>query len=180
MDKRKTDILSVLLIAIISIFFFSVFIKDDFSAYRLLRHERYFLKDAIKRYTNVVETHKNKIRDIVILENYLKEQKLFLLKEDKVAYFLNYVSSHADRNKVEIIFVEPGEIEQYDLFAKTLFTAEFRGRFPNVYNFIYRIEDDWRGVKVEKLSINKDSGDNKVNVRLKLSVISIEKYIEKT
>ncbi len=165
---------------IVFVVFYTALLKDDFSAYRSLRNKRYFLEEAISRDKYAIEAHKNKIADVLNLEKEIRENRPFLLKEGKVPYFLNYVSSLASRHKVVIISIEPGGTVANNLLTRTMFTAELKGGFPYVYNFLYYLEDDWRGVKIETLSIDKNHEDISVDIKLTLAVLSIGGFPEKT
>ena len=178
-DTKKIDIISVLAIVIVSGVFYSIFLKDDFSAYKTLRDKRSFLNEAITRDRHTIDTHKNKAADILSLEKEINENKLVFLKEEKQPYFINYASSLARQYRIGILSIEPGETVISDLVSKTTFTAGLRGRFPNMYNFLYHLEDDWKGVKVEALTMDKNPEDRSVSVRLTLAVLSIDGYQEK-
>ena len=178
-DTKKIDIISVLAIVIVSGVFYSIFLKDDFSAYKTLRDKRSSLNEAITRDRHTIDTHKNKAADILSLEKEINENKLVFLKEEKQPYFINYASSLARQYRIGILSIEPGETVISDLVSKTTFTAELRGRFPNMYNFLYHLEDDWKGVKVEALTMDKNPEDRSVSVRLTLAVLSIDGYQEK-
>lgn len=174
MNKRKTDILSVLAIATFLGAFYSLFLSDDIATYRSLRHKRSSIREAIQRDTSTLEREKRKMFDVLNLEEELKGHRLFLLKGDTVPYFLTYVSSLARRYRVEILSIEPGGAVDGELFTRTTFTAELKGGFPYVYNLLYHLEEDWRGIKLETLSIDKDAAGNSVNVKLTVAVLSIE------
>ena len=75
-DTKKIDIISVLAIVIVSGVFYSIFLKDDFSAYKTLRDKRSFLNEAITRDRHTIDTHKNKAADILSLEKKIKKKKL--------------------------------------------------------------------------------------------------------
>ncbi len=180
LDKRKIDIISIIITVSVFIIFFTLFLKDDFSAHHLLRDKRSSLKEAISRDQYAIEAHKNKAADVSTLEKEILEDKQFLLKEDNIPYFLNYVSSLARRHQVVIISIEPGQTVDNNRLTKTTFTAELKGGFPYVYNFLYHLEDDWRGVKIEALSIDKNREDSRVDVKLTLAVLSIDGFPEKT
>ena len=178
-DTKKIDIISVLAIVIVSGVFYSIFLKDDFSAYKTLRDKRSSLNEAISKDRDTIDTHKNKAADILNLEKEINENKLVFLKEEKQPYFINYTSSLARQYRIGILSIEPGETVISDLVSKTTFTAGLRGRFPNMYNFLYHLEDDWKGVKVEALTMDKNPEDRSVSVRLTLAVLSIDGYQEK-
>lgn len=174
MNKRKTDIISVLVIVTFLGAFYSLLLSDDILTYRSLRHKSSSIQEAIKRDRSTLETEKRKMLNVLNLEKEMEGHRLFLLKGDSVPYFLNYVSSLARRYRVEILSIEPGGTVDGELFTRTTFTAELRGGFPYVYNFLYHLEEDWRGIKMETLSIDKNTEDNSVNVKLTLAVLSIE------
>lgn len=174
MDKRKTDIISVLAIAALLVVFYALFLKDDISTYRSLRQKRSHIQEAINRDTSTLSIEKKKMLNVLNLEKEVKGHRLFLLKENSVPYFLNYVSSLARLYRIEILSIEPGGTVDGELFTRTAFTAELRGGFPYVYNFLYHLEEDWRGVKLETLSIDKGAEGSSVHVKLTLAVLSIE------
>ena len=178
-DTKKIDIISVLAIVIVSGVFYSIFLKDDFSACKTLRDKRASLNEAITRDRNTIDAHKNKAADILRLEKEISENKLFFIKEEKVPYFINYASSLARQYRIGILSIEPGETLINDSVSKATFMAELRGRFPNMYNFLYHLEDDWKGVKVETITMDKNPEDRSVSVRLTLAVLSVDGYQEK-
>lgn len=180
MDKKKIDIIAILSIVIICVIFYTVFLKDDLFAYRPLNQKRSSLEEAINRERITVEHRKDKETYVQNLQQEIKGHKLLLLKEDKIPYFLNYISSLANQDKVAILSIEPGETIAEDIFTKTTFTTELKGGFPYIYNFLYHIENDWGGVKVVTLSIDKNPDDNSLKVRLSLAVLSISGFEEKT
>ena len=180
MAKRKIDIIAICSIVILGVIFYTVFLKDDIFAYRPLSQKRTSLEEAIIRDRITVEHRKDKETHVQNLEKEIRENKLLFLKEEKTPYFLNYISSLASRDKVAILSIEPGETLSEDLVTKTMFTAEIKGGFPYIYTFLYHLEDNWRGVKVETLSINKNPEDNSIDIRLKLAVLSISGFEEKT
>ncbi len=173
MDRRKINIISILAISGLFVISYSTFLKDDLSTFLSLRHKRSSLKEEIKRDTYTVITAKNKITEVLSLEQELKEHQLLLTREERIPYFLNYISSLARQNKVEIISIEPRETVEDSLLTKAAFAAEIRGGFPSIYNFLYHLEEDWKGVKIETLSIARGPDNNNVNVRLALLVLSI-------
>lgn len=173
MDKKKIDIIAILSLAVIFVLFYSLFLKDDIFLYRSLSIQRASLKSAIIRDLALIEAHKSKQSEIMALEEEIKWNIEMLQKENAVPYFLNYTSSLAGRYRVELLSVEPGEVLEGDLFTKSIFTTTLSGGFSNIYNFMYHLEDDWKGVKVERLTMDKNPGDNRINVRLTLAVLSI-------
>ncbi|OGW41697.1 MAG: hypothetical protein A2132_02480 [Nitrospirae bacterium RBG_16_43_11] len=60
-----------------------------------------------------------------------------------------------------------------DLFTKSMYTTSLTGGFYDVYNFLYRIEEDWKGVKIERVVMDKDSEDSRIHVMLTVAVLSI-------
>lgn len=179
MDRRKINIISILAISGLFVISYSTFLKDDLSTFLSLRNKRSSLKEAINRDTYTVTTSKNKITEVLSLEQELKEHQLLLTKEERVPYFINYISSLARQNKVEIISIEPRETIEDSLLTKTVFAAEIRGGFPSFYNFLYHLEEDWKGVKVETLSIARGPENNSINIRLGLLILSIDGNREK-
>lgn len=179
MDKKKVDIIAIFTIVTIFAIFSFASLKNDIAAYRSLRHKRSSLKDEIRRDTYTIGLKKKRIVEVLNLEKEITEQKQFLLANDGIPDFLNYISSLARRHKVEIVSIEPGETMDVDLLTKTIFTAELRGGFSNIYNFLFHLEDDWRGVKVEELSIESSPEERDINIRMTLAVLSINGAKEK-
>lgn len=179
MDKRKIDIISILSITAIFIIFYSIFLSDNISRYRLLRQQKVSLEDAISR-GELIGTLEEEEANVIALGNEIRENEKFLKVENRTSYFLNYISSLARQHKIEIISVEPGETVAEDLLTRTKFTAVLRGRFLDTYNFLYFLENNWRAVKVEALSVDKTSQDRSLNIRLTLALLSIEGYKERT
>src|SRR3990170_6492441 len=177
MDKRKIDIISIIAIVISIILSIIILLKDDISDFRLMKNKRYSLKEDIRKNSITLEREKNKAAS-VLMEKEVKGQNLFITKDKLVPYFINYVSILARRHRVEIVSLEPGSSIGDNTIRKTSFTAEITGGFPNAYNFLYHLEDDWRGVKIDSLLIDKDPENNSVNVRLKLIVLSLDKNKE--
>ena len=178
MDKRKTDIISIIAIVISIILSIIILLKDDISDYRLMKNKRYSLKEDIRKNSITLEREKNKAAGVLDMEKEVKGQNLFITKDKLVPYLINYVSILARRHRVEIVSLEPGSSIGDNTIRKTSFTAEITGGFPNAYNFLYHLEDDWRGVKIDSLLIDKDPENNSVNVRLKLIVLSLDKNKE--
>ncbi|MBI5756387.1 MAG: hypothetical protein HZA12_05620 [Nitrospirae bacterium] len=173
MDKKKIDIIAIISIGAIFVLFYSLFLKDDIFLYRSLSSQRASLKSAVIRDLALIEAHKGRQSEIMALEKEIKGNMDMLQKENAVPYFLNYLSSLAGRYRVGLLSIEPGEVLEGGLFTKSIFTTTMSGGFFNIYNFLYHLEDDWQGVKVERLTIDKNPGDNKVDVRLTLAVLSI-------
>lgn len=178
-DAKTVDIISILVIVIVFGTFYIIFLKDDFAAYATLREKRYSLDESITRDRHTIETSNIKAANILTLEKDISEHKLLFLKEDKVPYFINYASSLARQYRIGILSIEPGETVGGDLVSKTTFAAQLRGGFPNMYNFLYHLEEDWKGVKIETLTMDKNPEDRTISVRLTLGIISIEGYQEK-
>ncbi len=177
MDKRKIDIISIIAIAVSIVLSVIILLKDDISDFRLMKNKRYSLKEDIRKNSITLEREKNKAAS-VLMEKEVKGQNLFITKDKLVPYFVNYVSTLARRHRVEIVSLEPGSSMSDNTIRKSSFTAEIAGGFPNAYNFLYHLEDDWRGVKIDSLSIGKDPENGNVNVRLKLIILSLDKNEE--
>lgn len=173
MDKRKIDIISILAIIIACVLFYTAFLGKDFATFRSLRQDRYSIKGEINNDKYTLEILRNKKSEAINLESEITKHRLVYLKKDNVPYFLNYVSSLANRDNVMILLIEPGETVSEDIFTKTSYTAELKGGFSNIYDFLYHLEDDWRGVKIESMSLDKNTDDNSMNLRLLLSVYTI-------
>ena len=177
MDKRKIDIISIIAIAVSIVLSVIILLKDDISDFRLMKNKRYSLKEDIRKNSITLEREKNKAAS-VLMEKEVKGQNLFITKDKLVPYFINYVSKLARRHRLEIVSLEPGSSMGDNTTGKSSFTAEISGGFPNAYNFLYHLEDDWRGVKIDSLSIDKDPESGNVNVRLKLIILSLDKNEE--
>jgi len=174
MKKRKIDIISLLVMSALLVVSYFSFLSDDISLYRSSRQKRSSIYEAIKRDASTVEREKKKMLDVLNLEKEIEGHRLFLPKEDSVPYFLDYFSSLARRYKVEILSIRPEGTVDGELFSRTTFTTELSGGFPNIYNFLYHLEEDWRGVKMETLSLTRDTEERSIKVKLTVAVLSIE------
>ena len=171
MDKRKIDIISIILSIII-------LLKDDISDYRLMTNKRYSLEEDIRKNSITLEREKNKAAGVLDINKEVKVQNLLITKDKLVPYFINYISILARRHRVEIVSLEPVSSMGDNETRKSSFTAEISGGFPDAYDFLYHLEDDWRGVKIASLSIDKDPENGNVNIRLKLIILSLDKNEE--
>ena len=178
MDKRKIDLISIIAIGISIILSIIILLKDDISDYRLMKNKRYSLEEDIRKNSITLEREKNKAAGVLDINKEVKVQNLLITKDKLVPYFINYISILARRHRVEIVSLEPGSSMGDNTTGKSSFTAEISGGFPNAYNFLYHLEDDWRGVKIASLSIDKDPENGNVNIRLKLIILSLDKNEE--
>lgn len=174
MDKRKTDLISIIAIAVSVILAVIILLRDDISDYRLIINKRHSLKEDIRKSSISLEREKSKAAVTLEIEKDAKGQDLFIAEEKVVPYFINYVSILSRRHRVEIVSLEPGSSMSDNKTRVNSFTAEISGGFPDAYDFLYHLEDDWRGVKIDSLSIDRDPENNSVNVRLKLIVLSLD------
>ena len=178
MDKRKIDLISIIAIGISIILSIIILLRDDISDYRLMSNKRYSLEEDIRKNSITLEREKNKAAGVPDMEKEVKGQDLFITEGKVVPYFINYVSVLARRNRVEIVSLEPGSSIGDKITRKSSFTADISGGFPDAYDFLYHLEDDWRGVKIDSLSIDRDPENNSVNVRLILIVLSLDRNEE--
>jgi len=175
MDKRKIDLISIIAIGISIILSIIILLKDDISDYRLMKNKRYSLEEDIRKNSITLEREKNKAAGVLDMNKEVKGQNLFITEGKVVPYFINYISILARRHRVEIVSLEPVSSMGDNATRKSSFTAEISGGFPDAYDFLYHLEDDWRGVKIDSLSIERDPANNSVNVRLKLIVLSLDR-----
>ena len=175
MDKRKIDLISIIAITISIILSIIILLRDDISDHRLMTNKRYSLEEDIRKNSITLEREKNKAAGVPDMEKEVKGQDLFITEGKVVPYFINYISILARRHRVEIVSLEPGSSIGDSTTRKSSFTAEISGGFPNAYDFLYHLEDDWRGVKIDSLSIDRDQEDNSVNIRLRLIVLSLDR-----
>lgn len=175
MDKRKIDLISIIAIAISIILSVIILLRDDISDYRLMTNKRYSLEEDIRKHSITLERERNRAAGVLDMDKEVKGQNLFISEGKVVPYFINYVSVLARRNRVEIVSLEPGSSIGDKITRKSSFNAEISGGFHNAYDFLYHLEDDWRGVKIDSLSIDRDPENNSVNVRLKLIVLSLDR-----
>ena len=173
LDKKRLDLISISVIVILFVLFFSMFLKDDISMHISIRKSLSTLKSSAEGNVLLLEEQKNRASDITALEKEIIDYKNIFQAANKTPYFLNYMTAIARRHRVEVASVEPGEVIKGDLFTKSMYTTSLTGGFYDVYNFLYRIEEDWKGVKIERVVMDKDSEDSRIHVMLTVAVLSI-------
>src|SRR3989304_3305404 len=151
LNRNILDLISISAILVLSLFIFSFFLKDDISTYFSLKQKHSSLRLSAER-----NDYKNNFK-----------------ADNKTSYFLNYITAIARRHRIEISTVEPGEVIKGDAFTRSMYTTILSGGFYDVYNYLYRIEEDWKAVKIERVVMDKNSDDSKIQVVLTVAVLSI-------
>ena len=121
----------------------------------------------------MLEVQKKNISDIAALEKEMNDYKELFKAENKTSDVLNYITAIARRHRIEVSTVEPGEVIKGDAFTRSMYTTILSGGFYDVYNYLYRIEEDWKAVKIERVVMDKNSDDSKIQVILTMAVLSI-------
>lgn len=173
LDKKLLDLLSISAILILFVLFYSVFLKDDIATHASLKKRLLTLKSSTEKSALLMEAQKNRASDIEALEKEITDYKNIFQAANKTAYLLNYMTTLARRHRVEVASVEPGEVIKGDSFTKSMYTTSITGGFYDIHNFLYRIEEDWKAVKIERVVMDKDIEDSRIHVMLTVAVLSI-------
>lgn len=172
-NKRILDLISISAILAISLFFFSVFLKDDISVYISLKQRLSVLRSPAEMNHSLSGDPKKKSSDIAALELEVNDYGKVFRTENKTPDFLNYITAIGRRYRIEIASVEPGDVIKGDTVTKRIYTTILSGGFYDVYNYLYRIEEDWKAVKIEHVVMDKNRDDSKIQVVLTVAVLSI-------
>jgi len=173
LNRNILDLISISAILVLSLFIFSFFLKDDISTYFSLKQKHSSLRISAERNASMLEDQKKKASDIAAMEMEMNDYKNKFKAENKTSYFLNYITAIARRHRIEISTVEPGEVIKGDAFTRSIYTTILSGGFYDVYNYLYRIEEDWKAVKIERVVMDKNSDDSKIQVVLTVAGLSI-------
>lgn len=173
LDKKILDIISISTILILFVLIYSVFLKDDISTHISLKKRLSSLRSSSEKSALLLKEQKNRAYDIAALEKEITDYRNIFQAGNKTPYFLNYMTVIARRYRVEVASVEPGDVIKGDSFTKSMYTTSLSGGFYDVYNFLYRIEEDWKAVKIERVVMDKNSDDSKIQVILTVAVLSI-------
>lgn len=176
MEKRKIDIIGIISVVVIIIIFSFVFIRKDISTYyHLLQKKELVEKDIEKKRHEIVAkktgVHSGETEDI-------KERLLILPRKKIVPFFLNYLSFLSVKHNLSITSINPGNIVEDGLFIRARFDTEVAGQFFHLYNFLYDLENEWKGIRIETITIDSID-DNKVNAKLTLLVFSVKRPEER-
>lgn len=173
LNRRILDLTSMGVIVVLSLFFFSIFLKEDISTYISLKQRLTSLRSSAERSASLLEEQKKRASDISALELEMKDYEKIFKAENKTPDFLNYITDIARRYRIEVATVEPGEVIKGDPFTRSMYTTVLSGSFYDIYHYLYRIEEDWKAVKIEHVVMDKNRDDNKIQVTLTLAVLSI-------
>lgn len=173
LNRKIVDIISISAILALSLFFFSIFLKDDISNYNSLKQKLSSLRSSADSSVSMINEQKKKASDIADLEKEMDDYKKIFKVENKTSYFLNYITALARRHRIEVSSIEPGEVTKSDAFTRSMYTTILSGGFYDVYNYLYSLEEDWKAVKIERVLMDKNSDDSKIQVVLSVAVLSI-------
>src|SRR3989337_4224775 len=173
LNRNILDLISISAILVLSLFIFSFFLKDDISTYFSLKQKHSSLRISAERNASMLEDQQKKASDIAAMEMEMNDYKNNFKADNKTSYFLNYITAIARRHRIEISTVEPGEMIKDDAFTRRMYTTILSDGFYDVYNYLYRIEEDWKAVKIERVVMDGNSDDNKIQVVLTVAVLSI-------
>ncbi len=173
LNRKILDLISISAIAILAVLFFSVFLKGDIAKYISLKQNLSSLKSSAERSASLLKEQEKAATDFAALEMEINNYNKVFKVENKTSYFLNYISSIARRHRLEIVSVEPGEVMKGDAFTRSTYTTLLSGSFYDIYHYLYRMEEDWKAVKIEHVVMDKNSDDSKIQVTLTVAVLSI-------
>lgn len=173
MNIKILDLISVVAISVVCLLFFSLFLKDDISKYILLRHKLSSLRSAAELSPSMLEEQKQKLSDIASLESEMNDYKRIFDTKNRTPDVLRFITDISRRYRIEVTSVEPGEVIKGDKFTRRMYTTILSGGFYDVYNYMYRIEEDWKAVKIERVVMDKNSDNRRIQVVLTMAVLSI-------
>src|SRR3989337_1305130 len=134
LNRKIVDIISISAILALSLFFFSIFLKDDISNYNSLKQKLSSLRSSADSSVPMINEQKKKASDIADLEKEMDD----------------YKNALARRHRIEVSSIEPGEVTKSDAFTRSMYTTILSGGFYDVYNYLYSLEEDWKDVKIER------------------------------
>ncbi len=172
-NKKTVDLASICAMLAMSFLFISLFLKDDLSKYISQKHKLSALKSSAERNASLPDEQQKTGSDISALEMEMNDYKKIFRTGNRASDFLNYITEAGRRHRVEVSSVEPGEVVKGDLYTRNVYTTILSGGFYDIYNYLYRIEEDWKAVKIERVVMDKNHDDSRIQVILTVAVLSI-------
>ncbi|UCH81613.1 MAG: type 4a pilus biogenesis protein PilO [Nitrospiraceae bacterium] len=170
LETKKIDFISIGIIVLLIVFGYLFFIKDGWATLSVLKEQEAVLSENVSA-QNEMAIEMERIGDEI--NDIQKNLELFdrqLPKEKRIHDFLVEIDNLAQKNKVQLEGITPGNMQKGALYRKLPISIKAVSGFRDFYTFLFQLENIPRITMTEGLSVTRFSKDKSCTIELNLAV----------